>query len=480
MIVYLGKKNGKLIGDFPAEVIQRVAHQCSYKVDGAEFSELYQQGRWDGRKRLFNSGTWTFPLGLANRVISILAEFDLPYSIEDKRLSECSGEAFGGGLEDRGGISVRPYQQRATEVILYAKRGVLQVATGGGKTIIGANIITKINKPTLFIVHTKDLLYQAKDSFEEVMGVEIGQIGDGVVNPKFITVATMQSLCILGKKKVKEWDKMEKEMSQSVANIKLAKETMERAELVVWDEVHRVACDMAYEVSEMIPNAPYWVGLSASPWRDDNADLMIEAIIGPVVYKISASELIRQGYLVPPIIRMAKIQPVATTGTYHQLYRVNVVDNIFRNNVIVEDAISLVEQGFPTLILVKQIKHGKILQKMLKERFGPVEFISGTDYTEKRNSTIKQMREGEIDLLIASTIADEGLDIKRLGAVILAGGGKSSTRALQRIGRVIRPHENKTHAVVIDYADQCDYLKDQAEARKKIYKTEKEFIILEL
>ena len=476
IIVYLGNKNGKLIGDLPQDVLGRISHQCSYKVDGAEFSELYQQGRWDGRKRLFNSATWTFPLGLADRITRILQDSQIPYSIERECHSVAHGTAFDGGV----GVEIRPYQREATEIALRAQRGILQVATGGGKTVIGANIIATVSLPTLFIVHTKDLLYQAKESFEGVLGVEIGQIGDGIVDPKMITVATMQSLCILGKKKLKEWDTMEQEMPQSQINIQLAKKTMEEAKLIVWDEVHRVACDMALEVSTMITNAFYWIGLSASPWRDDNADLLLEAIIGPTVYKLSASDLIRQGYLVPPIIRMKKIMPVTLAGTYHQLYRVNVVDNMARNQQIVDDAISLVEQGFPTLILVKQIKHGKILQKLLKDQFGPVEFISGTDYTEKRNSTIKQMRDGEIDLLIASTIADEGLDIKRLGAVILAGGGKSSTRALQRVGRVIRPYENKTHAVVIDYADQCDYLREQAETRKEIYKTEKEFIILEL
>ena len=476
MLVYLGNKNGKLIGDLPQEVLSRISYQCSYKVDGAEFSELYQQGRWDGRRRLFNASTWTFPLGLADRIIRILADSQIPYSIERECHSVAHGTAFDGGV----GVQVRPYQQQATEIALRAQRGILQVATGGGKTIIGANIIATVSLPTLFIVHTKDLLYQAKNSFESVLGVEVGQIGDGIVDPKMITVATMQSLCILGKKKLKEWDAMEQEMPQSQVNIQLAKQTMEQAKLILWDEVHRVACDMALEVSTMITNAFYWIGLSASPWRDDNADLLLEAIIGPTIYKLSASDLIRMGFLVPPIIKMQRIEPVSTVGTYHQLYRVNVVDNTHRNEKIVNDAIDLVEQGFPTLVLVKQIKHGKILQKMFKERFGPVEFISGTDYTEKRNSTINQMRDGEIDLLIASTIADEGLDIKRLGAVILAGGGKSSTRALQRVGRVIRPHENKTHAIVIDYADQCDYLREQAETRKEIYRTEKEFIILEL
>ena len=475
-IVYLSNKQGKLIGDFPQEVVLKISQACSYKVDGAEFSELYQQGRWDGRKRLFNASTWTFPLGLLDRVLLILQQHRIPYSIEDERQRAC-----GNYLHDNAnGVGARPYQQEAVDRAIRRGRGILQVATGGGKTIIGAHLIHTLSVPALFIVHTKDLLYQAKDSFEEHLGIEVGQIGDGVVDPKFITVATMQSLCILGKKKVKEWDSMEREVPQSLANVQKAKKAMEEAKLIVWDEVHRCACDMALEVSTMITNAYYWIGLSASPWRDDNADLLMESIIGPVIYKLSASDLIRMGFLVKPIIKMEKIKPITLAGTYHQLYRTNVVENQARNQKIVDDAVNLVEQGFPTLILVKQIKHGKMLQKMLKDQFGPVEFISGTDYTDKRNKAIKQMREGEIDLLIASTIADEGLDIKRLGAVILAGGGKSSTRALQRVGRVIRPCEGKTHAIVIDYADQCDYLKDQAEKRKEIYRTEEEFIILEL
>ena len=77
-IVYLSNKQGKLIGDYPQEVILKISQACSYKVEGAEFSELYQQGRWDGRKRLFNASTWVFPLGLLDRVLLILQQNQIP------------------------------------------------------------------------------------------------------------------------------------------------------------------------------------------------------------------------------------------------------------------------------------------------------------------------------------------------------------------------------------------------------------------
>ena len=87
------------------------------------------------------------------------------------------------------------------------------------------------------------------------------------------------------------------------------------------------------------------------------------------------------------------------------------------------------------------------------------------------------MKSGEIDVLIASKIFDQGVDIPQLDALILAGSGKSSGRALQRIGRVIRKNEGKVRAIVVDFYDNAKYLRDHSEVRKKVYETEPSFVI---
>ena len=61
--------------------------------------------------------------------------------------------------------------------------------------------------------------------------------------------------------------------------------------------------------------------------------------------------------------------------------------------------------------------------------------------------------------------------------MILAGSGKSSTRALQRVGRTLRPYKDKTEATVIDFEDHCKYMLGHSRKRKKIYQTEPEFNI---
>ena len=87
------------------------------------------------------------------------------------------------------------------------------------------------------------------------------------------------------------------------------------------------------------------------------------------------------------------------------------------------------------------------------------------------------MKDGKLDVLIASKIFDQGVDIPELDALILAGSGKSSGRALQRIGRVIRKNDGKSIAIVVDFYDNAKYLRDHSEIRRKVYETEPAFSI---
>ena len=89
------------------------------------------------------------------------------------------------------------------------------------------------------------------------------------------------------------------------------------------------------------------------------------------------------------------------------------------------------------------------------------------------------MKDGFTDVLVASKIFDQGVDIPELDALILAGSGKSTGRALQRIGRVIRKYPGKEKAIVIEFMDNCKYLKNHSEVRMESIKPKK-FQIKEL
>ena len=93
---------------------------------------------------------------------------------------------------------------------------------------------------------------------------------------------------------------------------------------------------------------------------------------------------------------------------------------------------------------------------------------------------LDRMRERKLMCIIGTTLLDEGIDIPSAGAGIFAGAGKSSTRALQRVGRFIRVDPNdpdKKCAYIEEFYDHCRWLNHHAQARRRIYETEPEFQI---
>ena len=117
-------------------------------------------------------------------------------------------------------------------------------------------------------------------------------------------------------------------------------------------------------------------------------------------------------------------------------------------------------------------------QKETLVRISSVEFLSGKDNALRRAAVIKGVKEGFVKILIGSTIADEGLDIPNLDVLILLNGGKSSTRAFQRIGRVLRLYKNpetgeeKERAIVFDFQDYTPMLRRHSRRREQLYRTE--------
>ena len=228
-------------------------------------------------------------------------------------------------------------------------------------------------------------------------------------------------------------------------------------------------------VSDYCSSARYRFGISATPWRDMGDDLLIDACFGKLISNISASTLIEKKVLVPPKIYFVHTK-TKLGGTFADVYRKGIVENTCRNTIIKNLAEQMVEDGRQTLILVRHIAHGEILQDMIP---GSV-FIHGSIASKSRQNTINRMKEGKHRCVIASSIFDEGVDIRPLSALILAGSGKSQTRALQRIGRVIRAYEGKTDAIIVDFFDDMKYMRKHSQARRRMYKTEPKFEISDI
>lgn len=461
----------------PPDVVEQIKKATSYRPAGFQFSPkfnryIYTNGErrrmWDGWVRLFKHSK--FPAGLLTRVTNVLDAFEVEYSLDVELAQEMPDiKVETTGIEDRW------YQDEAVEAALLTNRGTLRAPTGSGKTPIGARLIAARGKWTVVIVPTIDLLHQYRDFLSDHIRVKngaeicpIGQLGDGVVDPQPVTVATVRTMANAMNVAYTKYEYGEYDDSDNtkVDPVKL-RHWLSQIGFLIVDEGHILGAEVVFDVAVKLA-APAKLCMSASPWRDDGADLKIEAATGPVIYRIGTDALVADGYLVPPIFDVRNTRSWWTPAAWEknqfsQCYKEEIVENDVRNGKIAEIVNGL---DMPNLVLVKQISHGRRLQAEIADSV----FLSGKDSGTERKRVFDDMRAGRLRSVICSTIADMGLDIPCLEAVVLAGGGKSSTRHLQRIGRVARPYPGKKSALVVDFKDDhvSDWFANHEKARRKI------------
>jgi superfamily II DNA or RNA helicase len=73
------------------------------------------------------------------------------------------------------------------------QRGIVVLPTGAGKTVVALKAIRAVERPTLIVVPTLDLLNQWYNRLTDTFGIEIGIVGQGVCDIRDVTVITYQS-----------------------------------------------------------------------------------------------------------------------------------------------------------------------------------------------------------------------------------------------------------------------------------------------
>lgn len=474
-IVIINNVRSKIEGDLSTSIRNKLDQELSYFVDGYFFSKKFKIKKWDGRVRLFSKINQSFQSGCFFLIAKILTDFQIPFELDDRRKIIKPQDPL-----PIYGKEARDYQAKAVEVLMKRTRGVLIAATGAGKTFIVGNLVARLNLPTMIYVHTCDLLHQMKDEIESLLQIKCGQMGDGCIDIRQINVATIQtaSRALLGEyEKAGEEDNADDEYTNIAPYRERIVETIKKCNVVIIDETHHASASSIQAVMKASEDAYYRYGVTAT-LREKGDDLLVNAVIGRVIHTIRASELIRAGWLIRPTIYFYEVDYtlVQQQGTYQQVYKNCIVENEYRNKLVVDSAIRFYESNKKILILVKRIKHGNILMEYLYDRM-KVRFLQSKVNSEDRKQILEDFRNGDLDCIIATSLADEGLDLPILDAVILAGSGMSKVKAMQRIGRAIRKYPGKEKAYIVDFNDKARYLQKHSAGRLKVYKSEEEFQI---
>jgi hypothetical protein len=233
---------------------------------------------------------------------------------------------------------------------------------------------------------------------------------------------------------------------------------------------HHISSNQMMDVLFSIPGS-YRYGFSGTPLKYDVlSDMKLVAATGDILYETTNKFLIEAGYSAVPKVRMHVVESddlVDWEMNYQDAYNTLIVNNHTRNTVIAKQAS---ESSGIVLILVNRIDHGKILHEMIPNSV----FVSGSDSTEDRNFVIERMRDGESGTYIATPIFDEGIDVPAVDTIILAAGGKSHVKLLQRVGRGLRKKDGDNTLIVHDFLDDTNsYLLEHSQERADTYARQK-------
>ena len=361
-----------------------------------------------------------------------------------------------------GEVPLYDYQELAVSAMKKAGCGILQSPCGSGKTQMGIALAARLQRKTLWLTHTQDLLCQSYDRAREYFQESIlGKITDGKVHiGSHLTFATVQTLSKQDLKKYKyTWD------------------------AVIVDECHRVSgtpasMKMFYRVISSLA-ARYKYGLSATVHRADGLIKSTFAALGDVQYQVPDEAVAEKTMQVDVLRRDTGIKVsrgcLDTDGTmvYSKLIPY-LTGSRSRNELIISD----LEKNAvcSNLILSDRLEHLQVLMQMLSEEYRPFAVMIDGKMTSKkakaaRIQAIEDMRSGRKHFLFASfSLAKEGLDIPRLDRLYLTTPKKDYAVVTQSIGRIARIFQGKTDAVCYDYVDEIQFCENQYKRRKTSYR----------
>lgn len=350
-------------------------------------------------------------------------------------------------------VELRDYQRTALDRMVTARQGHVVMPCGAGKTVTGLAAICAIGQPALVIVHTKDLLDQWCEQIRELVGIEPGVYGGGKKHLGEITVATVQTLV-----------RMDAEALDELASY---------FGCVVVDEAHHTPASTFQQVLNEIP-ARYRFGLTATPTREDGLTPLLRMTLGAELFAIDYTELVERGHLEQPAIKIIEtgFQYDYFSQEDYQGCMAALCEDPDRNELIADIAAGDALNGHSVLVLSDRVEHCHAIAKSIAAGFltdleAPPVVLTGDVQSKDRAIILEAFKSGQIKILIATTLADEGLDVPRLSRVILAYPGKSVARTTQRLGRLMRLFPGKSAPVLYDLVDK-NVIPLWRQARKRI------------
>ena len=384
--------------------------------------------------------------------------------VDDRVLDASDRAASEAGLPDAlaTDYELRAYQREALDAWHDAgDRGVIELPTGAGKTVIAIRAIVELGVPTLVVVPTVDLLDQWQRELSREFDAPIGRFGGGEQRREAITVSTYDS-----------------------AYLK-ADGVGDAFELVVFDEVHHLG-GAGYRDAARLLAAPARLGLTATFERPDGAHETVAALVGDRVYALDVDDLAGE-HLAPYDVRRIEVEltdaereryderqgtfveyvrdagiTFSSGSDYQELVKRSGNDPAAREALLAKQAAREIMMNAERKVdrlaeildrhrddrVIVFTAHTDLVYR-LSERF-LLPAITAETGAKERREILERFRDGTYGRVVAANVLDEGVDVPDANVAVVLSGSGSEREFTQRLGRVLRPKDDGGRALLYE------------------------------
>lgn len=464
--IILDKVNEVYLQTSQISISQQLELSEAFKCKAKDFffSPLFRSGQWNGDLHFYNKSTRQFPIGLLSFFIKFCKKFnysykfnfdvsDLKCEISDEDIEKFYQHIF------KNSFKPRDYQDFAIKKALRNKRGIIEHATGLGKSlsiyVLIRFILATTNKKILLIVPTINLVKQMFNDFKEY---------------GWDSCSSYISL-IYGTSTKKDWDNPII-ISTWQSLYKKSEEFFKNFGMVIVDETHHAKSASIKSILAKCVNADYRIGLTGS-LQDKNdknelADfLTITGYLGPVIARETMIDGINKGYLSDFVIANLILKypdnliELTKFDSYNYLQEIEIIQSYSKRNKILDYILNHIKNDENVLILCHEVEeHLKVVANYLRENFKnwKLNIIHGRVSIEKREEIRQNVNKTSGNILLATYgTLSTGINIPRLHHIIFFSSYKSKIKIIQSLGRGLRKHETKRRLIVYDIIDDLTY-----------------------
>ncbi len=348
-----------------------------------------------------------------------------------------------------------PHQAEAVDAWFEAgRRGVVVLPTGSGKTYVAQLIMERLGRPTLVVTPTIDLMQQWYGNLATAFDIPVGLVGGGYYDLESVTVTTYDSAYI------------------HMENLGA------RFALLVFDECHHLP-GPTYSLAAELSLAPFRLGLTATPEREDGAERRLDRLVGPVVYrreigelagryladyetvtlKVRLSEEEQEEYLQARAVYRDFVSRqgirFGSPGGWGRFLMLTSRSEEGRRAFLAYRAQKAISQASPAkLRLLETLCERHRQDRMLIftsdndtvykiSRHFLVPAITHQTKVKERHGLLSAFNRGEIPFLVTSRVLNEGVDVPAANIGVVLSGSGTVREHVQRLGRILRRGEGK-------------------------------------